>query len=571
VAWPAFPPVASPSFDEQPASPGAIPGAYLPLGASGLRLFEEQVNARVLRAIRDPDADPSQRQLLDETVARLFAQAGHGSFSNPTGLLYLTRRAWAGEPDEQAVHVAAFGFLYIASLDLFDDVQDDDLAGKPHEHAGPAIATNSALALLFAALACLRDAEACETRSERRLRFLDLFVRVSRIAVAAQHQDLLGEAGASTPEQVLWMARGKTSSIAMVLECGALLASCDDAMVEVYRRVGESVTCLAQIVDDLRDIYGKSESPDLATGKMTYPLACFLERANDQQSLNFRELSQRLPVSLHEIRELFHATGAVEACATALERLRLEVHEEIAKTENTHAAHRLLLDVVDGLVSTVYEPERPRTTEHLWQPNGEFHDSVRGAQASFLENMRPYQVPDAPRLEPWHLPHFMYDPAREVIYYPDVDGLPEEILSFQARLLATDEKEVRRVMHRQLPAVISHEMFHFWRHRAGRLTEDAWHEEYAANRLAVGYTRRFWPQLLEGTLELADRVLEQSPGALSPRALELLERSRQPSPTPRGYELDIEGVAVLHMLMLKQLAAEHPRLESDIPAFLEAQ
>jgi hypothetical protein len=27
----------------------------------------------------------------------------------------------------------------------------------------------------------------------------------------------------------------------------------------------------------------------------------------------------------------------------------------------------------------------------------------------------------------------------------------------------------------------------------------------------------------------------------------------------------------LHMLMLKQLAAEHPRLESDIPAFLEAQ
>jgi hypothetical protein len=196
---------------------------------------------------------------------------------------------------------------------------------------------------------------------------------------------------------------------------------------------------------------------------------------------------------------------------------------------------------------------------------------VREAQASFLENMAPFQVPDAPPLEPWHLPHFMYDPAREVIYYPDVDGLPEEILSFQARWLATDEDEVRHVMRQQLPAVIGHEMFHFWRHRAGRLSDDAWHEEYAANRLAVGYTRRFLPQLLEGTLLLADRVLGQSPGVLSPRALELLEGSRQPSLTPRGYELDIEGVAVLHMQMIKQLAGEHPRLESDVPLFLGAQ
>jgi hypothetical protein len=76
---------------------------------------------------------------------------------------------------------------------------------------------------------------------------------------------------------------------------------------------------------------------------------------------------------------------------------------------------------------------------------------------------------------------------------------------------------------------------------------------------------------LEGTLKLADRVLEQSPGVLSPRALELLEGSRQASLTPRGYELDIEGVAVLHMEMLKQLAGEHPRLESDVPLFLGAQ
>mgnify|MGYP006137125729 CR=1 FL=1 len=29
--------------------------------------------------------DHNPRKLLDETVARLFAQAGHGSFSNPTG------------------------------------------------------------------------------------------------------------------------------------------------------------------------------------------------------------------------------------------------------------------------------------------------------------------------------------------------------------------------------------------------------------------------------------------------------------------------------------------------------
>ena len=64
-------------------------------------------------------------------------------------------RTERGAPDATGVEFAVFCQLYLSALDLLDDVQDQDLAGKPHAEAGPAIALNSGLFLLFLGLAAL--------------------------------------------------------------------------------------------------------------------------------------------------------------------------------------------------------------------------------------------------------------------------------------------------------------------------------------------------------------------------------------------------------------------------------
>jgi geranylgeranyl pyrophosphate synthase len=518
----------------------------------------------VAEAIRRLDCHPSQRALLEASTERLAAACRSNPLSNPLSLAGLIVAGWNREWDRQASEVGAFCLLYIGSLDLFDDVQDDDLDGKPHQDAGAPIAINSALTLLFLALDALRRAIELEPEAPAQAEYLALFNRVSLAAATGQHVDLLGEAGSLSPDDVLAMQQAKTSSVALVAECGALLARCGEENRARYRVVGESLAQLVQIVDDLRDIFGKEVSPDLATNRITYPIACFRERANLAELKRFDALVTELPGSLPQIRELLYEAGVVEDCAVTLERLRRDIHHAIVETGNTSGHHRLLLSVVDGLVSAIYEPDPIAESAPLWQPRGGWHDLVRAERDRFVARMRPLGLPDPPRFEPWHLPQYLYEPDKNVIYYPDLEELGEQILPFQAELLGTDDlEELREIISAQLPVVLAHEMFHFWRNATGRLTYDSWHEEYAANRLAVGYAQRFCPRTLQSALELARRVRERFPQLLDAHADATLERCASYR-TDGGYGMEMLQTAVVHLEMVTRLAAEAPDFQQDL-------
>ena len=532
--------------------------------------FLSHTCARVTQAIRALDCHPSQRALLQATTHRLEAACLREPLHDPLSLAGLVAAAWGRGLDRQASEVGAFCLLYVGALDLFDDVQDDDLAGKPHQDAGAPIAINSAITLLFLALDALRRAIELESDEARQLEYLRLFNRVSLTAATGQHVDLMGAAGAQSPDEVLAMQQAKTSSVALVAECGALLGRCDDAARCQYRLLGERLALVVQIVDDLRDIFGKDTSPDLLTGKITYPIACFLADASNEERERFDELVGQLPGSLGELRELLYDAGVVEQCALTLERFRREIHQAVVATGNTSAHHRTLLAVVDDLAGSIYEPDAIAESVHLWQPCGGWHDRVREARERFVARMRPFGLPTPPQVEPWHLPHYLYVPDRYVIRYPDLEELGAAILPLQAELLGTtDLGEVTRIMEQQLPLVFAHEMFHFWRHAAGRLTDDSWHEEYAANRLAVGYAQRFCPDALARGLALAQGVRERFPGALDARA-EAILRGCVTYRCGAGYDMDMKQAATVHMEMIRRLAAGCPDFGSDLDDLLSA-
>jgi geranylgeranyl pyrophosphate synthase len=541
------------------------------MSQSMLSSYVAAVQSRVSDIVSDPRFHPSQRELLNARLDRMRGFSGGAGFAEPLGLLYLVVRAAGREPDEQVVEVSAFCFLYLAALDLFDDVQDDDLAGTPHEHAGSALAVNDALTFFVLAVSCLRRAAELEGDRSIAERYFRLFERISLAAVTGQHRDLLALAGPRTPAEVLSLHADKTSSVGLLVECGALLARCDEAKLAGYRRIGERLAPLVQIVDDLRDIYGKPTSPDLASGKLTYPVACLRESAAPATLERFRSLVAELPGSMDALRDLFHESGAVERCARTLDELRCDIHREVLALGTPGPAHRTFLGVIDLLVSTVYEPEPVPESAGLFRPRGGFHDAVRAELAAFLSRMAPFDPPEAPALEPWAEPQYLYESRRRVIYYPDLDGMREEILPFQAALLGIDDLDAAEaVMKAQLPSVLAHEFFHFWRHHAGRLSEDSWHEEFAANRLAVSYSARFCPDVLEQALRLRERVSAQLGHLFDETGERILARCHEPSSGPVGYEVDLPAMAVVQLELVSRLAAAPADLASDVARLLGA-
>jgi hypothetical protein len=272
---------------------------------------------------------------------------------------------------------------------------------------------------------------------------------------------------------------------------------------------------------------------------------------------------------LPQLRRLLHGSGTVERCAEAIEALRVSIYQAVAATGNPSAAHRLLLRLVDGLAQTIYEPPPVAQTSEWSTPMGGFHDAVRAEARRFLERMEPFQPPPLPSFVPWHLPHYLYESSRRTVYYPDLDGLPEEIVPFQAELLGTSSQaRTLDVLHAQLPAVLAHELFHDWRDVSGRLTRDSWHEEYAANRLAVSYVKRFCPDTLERTLSLADEVLERFAPAMDEGLLQTLARSEQPTANATGYGMDMKQAALVHLEMVRRLALRTTPLEVDVDDLL---
>jgi hypothetical protein len=166
----------------------------------------------------------------------------------------------------------------------------------------------------------------------------------------------------------------------------------------------------------------------------------------------------------------------------------------------------------------------------------------------------------------------MYDKSRGVIFYPDIEGLPEETLPFQAALLGEpDLTEVQRLMWRQAPAVMAHELFHHFRDKAGRMTTDMWLEELVANTLAVAYSARYEPAALSGGVELAERVLARSERRLSPEAQRVLDDLLDPARPVRqgsGYGLDVQQTALVQLAMIRELARRPEQLETALQRWL---
>jgi len=533
-----------------------------PTPIRNVREFLAAVTARTLAALEPAGLAAGQRELLARTVLRYEPLTRQNPLGNPLALVYLTVEAWRRPIDEGALDLACFANLYLLAADLIDDVQDEELARTPHAAAGPAIAINSGLTLLFLALDCLRRSARDGAELEARLA---LFNRVSLRAVAGQHQDLLGERAARTPAEVLALHEAKTSSLALIAECGALAAGVDEPTRARYRRAGQAMARLVQVVDDLRDLFGKPCSPDLALGRPSYPVACLLDGADAGAAARWREVAARGDPGA--VRALLYDSGAVRRAAGTLERLRREVHREIAATGSRAAAHRTWLDTVDLLVSSVYRPAPVPDSVALYRPEGAWHREVARLVERFYRRLAAFDPPPPPRLRPWHLPQWVFDARTKVVTYPDLEEQLGEVAPFLAELLGGASFDaVGRILRAQAPAVLAHELFHHWRDASGHLTAEHWHEEHVANRLAIAYCREHEPAALAAGLVLARDVLARTPPTAA--MLEVVRAAERPGALGPGYHMSLSAMALAQLAMVCELSERVGTLESEMERWL---
>lgn len=535
--------------------------------------FFQDIKNKVLFSFNDCKFEPLQLSLLKEGFNLYTKKSETNLYSNSLSIFYFIVKNYQKKFDEQAVLLGGFCTLYVLSLDLFDDVQDDDLNGKPYENVGIPIAVNNAITLLFLSIKFLSQAIELEKDITRKSKYLEVFNKATILAVKGQHKDLMGIEGATGIKDVLDMQKEKASSMSMIAQCAAIFSGCNDEQIEKYRNIAEKMVLIFQIVDDFRDIYGKKISPDLTTDKFTFPIASFFESANEEQIIKFNELKRKLPESIKDIRKLLYENNVLSKSAETIEGLRKTIYKDLASIGATTPSIRTLLNTVDSFASTLYKLPFLEESKIYLQPHGFWHDNIKNLVNSFFKNMGQFNPPEKPVVIPWHLPQWMYDFKRNVIFYSDIEGQPEEIIPIHSKITGiADWDVVKNGIEIQSPFLMAHEIFHYWRKQSGKITDDYWYEEWVANNLAMAYIKTFLPELVEKTKTFLQIILSNPNFKLTDKGNEILDKlftSNYKADSKVNYhQMDLEEIGYIQVYMTNKLLSFNYSLNEVVEEFL---
>lgn len=326
--------------------------------ASRLDPVVERCHARVAARMDDPRLDAELRPRLcaywdksRSTGPRRPGTLLPASLNCFAGMFLLVTLDMGRELDDAAIEAAAACELYGFAISLLDAVQDDELE-PPISELGPAVASNAAL-LMFVQACDGIMAMAEPLPHPRRVRVRRCFVQRSLISGAGQHRDLRGRRPA-TLEEAAAQAEDKTTTIPMIAELAALVADAPEDRVARYYRLGRRFGRIRQCTNDLRDLYGKRTSGDLATGKWNLPLAAAWSAADGPGRRELERLRAQGPSAADAIRQRLFRDGAIERVATLMERARLEIHAEIDALGGAGSPIAVIGEAVDLITSRLY-------------------------------------------------------------------------------------------------------------------------------------------------------------------------------------------------------------------------
>lgn len=207
-----------------------------------------------------------------------LAEAGKVLSSNPSSrwpLLTLgSCEAASGGRWEHAIPAAAAMEVFIAALDLLDDLQDGDADGVIAT-CGEAQALNVSTGLLMLSQRMLLRLSDRGVGAETVLAVGRELAGAALTVGGGQHLDLAHESRPTISEQEALDVASRKSATLVSCACriGARLGSDDLAVVDLLGRFGWHAGMAAQLINDLSDVApGHPPKSDVRRGKKTLPL-----------------------------------------------------------------------------------------------------------------------------------------------------------------------------------------------------------------------------------------------------------------------------------------------------------
>jgi competence protein ComQ len=244
----------------------------------------------------------------------------------PFGELVILHYKMFGGQFKEIYYAAAAVELIILSLDIFDDLQDEDDFTMPWNNIDPSISMNIATGLLVLSTKSLEETSFDVARKLTAINYLNTLVLQ---AVKGQHADLSNLI--ESIEDYIEMVKNKSGSlVATACLVGTSLAT--EKHHETVKKYAEHMGIVAQIKNDIKDIVRLDRKNDLVNKKRTITTLFLLN--NQQQQLQFiREYfkgklhKNELLQNKEEIQELISKSGALDYASVFIRLYQLQVIE----------------------------------------------------------------------------------------------------------------------------------------------------------------------------------------------------------------------------------------------------
>jgi geranylgeranyl diphosphate synthase type I len=222
---------------------------------------------------------------------------------------------------ERAVPLAASLELFKAAAEVFDDIEDADSSVSLSSKYGNAVAINAATAMLILAEKVPIRLLVAGVDDRIVVRVMDLNSYYST-ACAGQHLDLSLPGGKIVSEKAYLKIAGMKSASAVECACasGALLATENQQVVNLFKRFGHNLGMASQIANDIQ---GVKSGTDILTGKVTLPVIYALAQTRGELHYKletaFLKPTDGQQFSSGQVRDLLFRTGAIQYAAIKME------------------------------------------------------------------------------------------------------------------------------------------------------------------------------------------------------------------------------------------------------------
>lgn len=249
-------------------------------------------------------ASPITPKTLNDSI--VYSISAGGKRIRPA-ICLAAYEACGGNAADIVPYASALEFIHTYSL-IHDDLpamDNDDLRrGKPTNHKvfgeGMAILAGDALlteAFFLIADSGLQNANLNSNKSEvisHNSKILKVIREVSIAAgahgmVGGQAQDLLSENAEPDTKTLSFIHNHKTAALITVsVRAGGIIAGCSDEKLDRLTKYGENIGLAFQIVDDILDVEGETETIGKTRGsdekkkKMTYPKLYGIEESREK-------------------------------------------------------------------------------------------------------------------------------------------------------------------------------------------------------------------------------------------------------------------------------------------------